>query len=453
MNKINDIRKEYYLDSYSIALYILVSFSFPAVYKMIIPLIIAITLFQFYRLKKDKITNEYFVNTYFYLLVFSLLFFRSIHTLLLIINICFHFYLFFKNKAIIDRKNIVFEVFVLLFFGLIFINYLIHIPNLKGIETNLYLLLYPILFISIKSQSRFIKKRKVIAVYITSVLLATFYLLLLNIYFHKMSFSTNTFFSEYIGIIHVYYGMYVGLAISFLLALKTKQKRYLIHKLDYFIILFLVGILVFVGARIALVAVFLIAIITIYKSIKWAWYKKTIAILLIITSLFILGYQIIPRAKRGVDSIKNIYASVKIDDKQDLINNSWKNMYKRFLVTKYTLNEIKENYILGIGNKNVKTIISTKIINDGYKYFEPINTHNQYLHYLVGMGVLPFLYFVWMLSYFYKNKLNSPYALYFLVFFLVIMLTESILVRIKGISLFFLLFLILSLQESKQSDV
>lgn len=453
MNKISDIKKEYYLDRYSIALYILVSFSFPMVYKVIIPLIIAITLFQFYRLKKDKITNEYFANTYLYLLVFSLLFFRSVHTLLLIINIGFHFYIFFKKRPIIDRKKIMFEIYVLIFFSLIILNYLIHLPNLKGIETNLYLLLYPLLFISIKSQFTLIKKQKIITVYITSVLLVTFYLLLLNIYFHKMSFSTNTFFSEYLGIIHVYYGMYVGLAISFLLALKTKQKRYLTHRLDYFIILFLVGILVYVGTRIALIAVFLIAIITIYKSIKWVWYKKSITILLIITSLFTLGYQTIPRAKRGVDSIKNIYKSVKLDDKQDLINNSWKNMNKRFLVTKYTLNEVKENYILGIGNKNVKTIISTKIIRDGYKYFEPINTHNQYLHYLVGMGVIPFLFFVWMLYYFYKNKLNSPYALYFLVFFLVIMFTESILVRIKGISLFFLFYLILSLQESKQSDV
>ena len=453
MNKIANIKKEYFLDHYSIVLYILVSLCFPSIYKIVIPCIVAISLVQIYRLKKGMISREYIVNTYFYLLVFSLLFFRSIHTLILIINIGIHGYFFIKNKPIIGRKKIIPEILVLIFFGLLVLNYSIHIPHLKGIETNLYLLMYPLLFISIKSQPRFIKIPKAITVYITSVLLVSIYLILINAYFHKITLSTNTYFSKYLGIIHVYYGMFLGLAIAFLLALKTIQKSYIAPITDSIIMLFLLLILVYVGARISLLAVFLISLLAIYKSIHWVWYKKGITMVLVLISLFTMGYQTIPRAKRGLDSIKKIYTSVQKNDKQDLINNSWRNMYKRYLVTKYTLTEIKENYLLGIGNKNVKNKISTKIINDGYKYFEPINTHNQYLHFLIGMGIIPFLFFIALLYYFYKNTSHTVYATYFLVFFLSIMLTESILVRIKGISLFFLFYFILFLQENKPLDV
>ncbi len=174
---------------------------------------------------------------------------------------------------------------------------------------------------------------------------------------------------------------------------------------------------------------------------------------MVFVSLLTLSYNTIPRAKEGVKYIDKVYTSFKTDNKQDLIDNSWRNMYQRFLVLDYTFKEIKEHYFLGIGNKNVKNTISTKIIKDGYIYFEPINTHNQYLHFLVGMGFLPFLFFIWMLFYFFKNYSYTTYGLYFLIFFLLIMLTESILVRVKGISLFFIFYLIFSLQEKKRLHV
>jgi len=444
------IKQTYNLDFYSLLLYILVSLSFPATYKAIIPAIIALTGFQVYRLINKRITTIYFLNTYFYLLVFSLLFFRSVHTLILIINLCFHFYLFLKNRPRDKGKTIISEVYVLIFFGLILVNYSIHTPYLKGIETYLYLLLYPLLFICIKRQPIFIQISKAINVYVASVVIATFYLLIVNIIFHKLTFSTNTFFSEYLGIIHVYFGMFIGLALCFMLALITKQKTYITKTADYFLIIFLLLFLIYIGARIALLGIILIVIVTIYRRVQLKWYKKSTVIAIVIIGMFVLSYHSVPRVKRGLDSIEKIYSSVKTNNKEDLVHNSWKNMYKRFLVTKYTLKEIKGNYLIGIGNKNIKEVISNKIISDGYIYFEPINTHNQYLHFLIGMGLPSFLFFIWLLFHYYKNYSYTSYSLYFILFFLLIMLTESLLVRVKGISLFFLFFLIFSLQDKKQ---
>jgi len=453
MDKINNIKRNYYLDSFSLLLYILVSFSFPTIYKVTIPLIIGITLFQIYRLKSNKITSLYFSNTYFNLLVFSLVFFRSVHTIILVINICFHLYLIFKNNPIPKVKITKPEAYVFIFFGLILLNYLIFVPNLRGVETYLYLILYPLLFLCIKIQPFFLSIYKAINIYITAIIIATIYLITINIFFDKLTLSTNTFFSDYLGIIHVYFGIFIGLAISFLLALNTQQKKYVTRNSDYFIITFLIIILVYIGARMALLGVFLIMVITIYKKIQLAWYNKSMILAIVMVGMFVISYNTIPRVKRGLDSIENIYASVKTKNEEDLIKNSWRNMYSRYLVTKYTIREIKENYLLGIGNKNVKDQISTRITNDGYKYFEPINTHNQYLHFLVGMGIPSFLFFIWMLVYFYKNYSNTSFALYFLIFFLIIMLTESILVRVKGISVFYLFYLIFSYQEKKSFHV
>ena len=201
MNRIKNIKHKYNLDNYSLLLYILVSFSFPAVFNITNSLIIAITLFQIYRLKKNKISNSYFISTYFLI----------------------------TNKILPGRFyiKIALEIYVLIFFGLIVVNYLIHIPNLKGLETSLYLLLYPLLFIIIKSQPVFIEVYKTINVYITSVIVATVYLLIINLFFDKITLSTNTFFSEYLGIIHVYYGMFVGLAICFLLITYNNSNKFL----------------------------------------------------------------------------------------------------------------------------------------------------------------------------------------------------------------------------------
>lgn len=443
------IKDKYCLDSYSLLLYVAVSFSFPEVYKTTTTIIIGLTLIHFFRLKRNKITQDYLKQTYFQLLIFSLLFFRSVHTIILIINLCIYISPFLHKKAKFKNKNLTFEKHVLTLFGLILLNYIIHVLNIKGIETFLYLLLYPILFICIKQQSFIISIYKSISIYITSVLVCVFYLILLNVFYNPVIVSTNTYFSEFLGIIHVYFGMYLGLGLCFILGFKATSKIFISKRMDYFIFIFLLIVLIYIGARISLLAVFLLSLLTIYKKIQLKPYKKIIILSFILISLLTVSYKMTPRVQRGLYSIEQIYESIQSNNKDDIIHNSWRNMYQRYLVTSYSLREIKENYLFGIGIKNVKKIVSNKVLEDGFIYFKPINTHNQYLHYLIGMGVPSFLFFIWMLVSFLKAMQYNTLSLYFLVFFITIMITESILVRIKGLSLFFLFYLTFSLINGK----
>jgi hypothetical protein len=148
-----------------------------------------------------------------------------------------------------------------------------------------------------------------------------------------------------------------------------------------------------------------------------------------------MSYYKIPRIKAGVYHLNNVYESVINNNKKDLIHNSWRNMYQRFLVTKYSIQEIQDNAFFGIGMQNVTQSLFEKTRKDGYLYYQPINPHNQYLHICLGMGVLSMLFFLYMLYSFIKYQ---PVGFYFTLFFLIIMISESVLVREKGISLFFL---------------
>ncbi|XKW95732.1 O-antigen ligase family protein [Tenacibaculum maritimum] len=213
------------------------------------------------------------------------------------------------------------------------------------------------------------------------------------------------------------------------------KKHYYNTFIDICIFSILVILLAYTGARISLIAVIISLLFYAYTKINLSTYKKVCLVGLLLFGFTFIGTKI-PRVQYGIQEIQHLYNAVKTNNKEYLINNSWRNMNQRFLVTKYTLQEIKEHFLLGIGIQNVTNQISNKIIKDGYKHFKPINSHNQYLNVMVSMGFISFLYFIFLLLYFIKQSNN---AIYFFLFFLIIMFTESILVRGKGISLFFFL--------------
>jgi O-antigen ligase len=363
------------------------------------------------------------------------------------LNIFFSLWFFLKNKQTIHFKNHLSEIIVFVFFIIILINGLINKPILKGLDTYLYLLFYPLLFLFFRKNILKNIIEKSINIYTTTITLSIIYLVVINIINRKLLLSTNTYFSEPLGLIHVYYGIYVGLAATFILWLYVYKNNYLNKKINLLLFFLFLGILIYIGARIALIAVIILISITLYKKISLKRNKKLILIGVILTGSLLLSYITIPRARNDIKYGKKVYLSIKNNDKEDMIHNSWRNMYQRFLVIDYSVKELKDNFILGIGLFNVKKRISDKIINDGYIYFKPMNTHNQYLHFLLGLGIIAFLYFLFML---YHFSINYASLNYFLTFFIIVMMTESVLVRVKGLSLFFLFLLIFS-QNSKSN--
>ena len=441
MKILNNLKNQYFIDTYSLLLYLIVSFSFPKTDVLSIILILLITLVQILRIVYNKVSIKVVSNTYFFLLVFSLPFYRSVHTLILVLNIIFNLWFFFKERPRLNLKDYKTEAYILILFTIILINSIIHKPFLKDIDTYLYILFYPFLFILLRLNSINNIVQRAVKTYITSVLLLSVYLFSINLFNNKLSLTTNTFFSESTEMIHVYFGMYLGLALTFLIILFVKNENYLNRKLDILVFLFFFLLLINIGARTALFSVFIIIATVIFLMVNANIFVKITISALTILILMVVGYKTIPRVKDDLISMQNMYSSIETDNKEDLVNNSWSNMYKRYLVLDYSIKEIKNHFVFGIGLGNVTHKISDQILKDGYKYFQPMNTHNQYLHYLLGLGIFAFLYFIFIL---FRFKVYNPEWGYFLLFFMLVMLTESILVRVKGISLFFMFYLVFS---------
>ncbi|CAL2105741.1 O-Antigen ligase [Tenacibaculum sp. 190524A02b] len=436
----------------SIVLFLLVSFSFIVTDWVIIPLIVLITIIQFIRLKKRIITNTWFFNSYFYLLIYSSIYSGAIHKIILISLLVF--FLFFKekqkntlelkeiNNKLKPEKTITF-LFILLLF-----NSIIFSPRLIGLDIYLYYFIIPLLFFFIKRNQERVCLLKSLRVLISSVLVTSILLVFVNLYEGTFLSELNTFFSRKLEITHVYYGMFLGVSNCFILILNLNGKRYCNKRIDIIIAALFFLILTYIGARIALIASIFVLIIFLYKKLNLSAYRKLILFLIVITFSVFLGTKS-GRVQSGITQIKKVYISLKTDNKKDLIANSWRNMYQRFLVTKYTIEEIKQNYLLGIGMENVTEKISKSIQEDGFIHFKPINPHNQYLHFFLGMGVIGLLYLLYIL-YFYAVH-QSIDSNIFLIFFTIIMLTESILVRGKGITVFTIFYLIFLSYKQKQT--
>ena len=264
-----------------------------------------------------------------------------------------------------------------------------------------------------------------------------------------MHFKTNTFFAEYLDLTHVYFGLFLGVSCIFILMLFKSKSKIRYKYLYISCCIFFLATFIYIGARMALLSVMFILGIYFFKKVSEFSIRKRIIIVLTSFGFFFLSYKAIPRASDGLFYLKQVYTSVKTNNKEDLVFNSWRNVYQRFLVTKYALKEIQEHLYLGIGLQNVRDTLGAKIHKDGYIYYVFINPHNQYLHTLLAMGVFGFIFLIVMLVYFFKQQYNHSY---FILFFLLLMFTESVLVRVKGISIFFLFSIILSLKNNLTND-
>lgn len=437
------------LDVLTAVTYLLVSLSFHTFYHYTIPLLLIVGFIQFFRALKNKISINYVLESYFYILIYSVIFFRSAHTAILILNLFFHTYFFFKEKKSIKKNSLFNETLIIGFFIILFLNQLIFEPYLKVIETYVFLFFYPLLFVFLKKRKELIRLEIALKTFIMSVFITSLILIITHLFAGSFHFKTNTFFANYFDLSHVYYGLFLGAACSFICILIHKNKQNKQNWRWLMLFAFFILLMIYSGARMALIATIFIVGMLLFNKSNLLWYVKGTVTIVVASTLLYTSYTFIPRAKQDVLYVKNVYNSVMTNNKQDLVHNSWRNMYQRFLVTKYTIQEIKENVWLGIGIANVKKHLGEQIHKDGFKYFEFINPHNQLLHFWLGLGIFGFVYFLYMLVVFLNQQFSNPY---FWVFFILIMLTESVLVRVKGISVFFLFSLLFSMENQLKND-
>ncbi|TYP99898.1 O-antigen ligase-like membrane protein [Tenacibaculum adriaticum] len=417
----------------SILLYLLVMLS---IGKLATYTTIGIVLFAFYLfflILRKKTTIDKFFHTFFYLLVFSSIYVGDVFKVITIILLLLFLAIYKKTKSTERDKNFnYFEYLFLLLFTLITINSIIFPPRFKGLDVFIYFFIIPFLFIGTKYYGFTISLLKTIRVFITSCLIASVSLFLVNFYNGTLFLKTNPQFSEPIGLTHVYFGLYLTICNILFLTNNLKNTPVFNPIKDFFIIIFNTFLLLYVGARMSLIAFIIVLLFFGYKKVTLKPYHKILSLGLVIIGVIFIGYKT-PRFNQGLDEFSNLYTIIKTNNKKELIKESWKNIPLRYLTYKYTFEELKSKWPLGVGMQNVRPHISNKIINDGYKYYHPINSHNQYVHFFIGMGSIGLVFFLFLIIQLGKNSNINPYIF---IFFLIVMITESILVRGKGILLF-----------------
>ena len=163
--KLQNIKKDYLIDSYAILLFIIVSFSFKSIYIFLLPLLVILSIVQFYRLYTNRISKEYFFNVFFYLLIYATIFHRSIQTVILITLLVFLTTLYIKERPKKRLKFIKLEIFTLVLFVLIAINLTIFNPQLSGLDKYLYLFFFPSRFCVIEKIVIYNRQVKIYAIF------------------------------------------------------------------------------------------------------------------------------------------------------------------------------------------------------------------------------------------------------------------------------------------------
>ena len=390
VTKKNKTIKFVFEDKLSLLLFIFVSFGYPSLSDTIIPILIGISFLQFYRALKNKISFSFLIKTYVGLLVYSLIFYRSVHTAILIFTILFCLYYFFKNKAYTKKINGTTEISILLFFGCIVLNNIIFQYNFN-VDTFLYLLFYPILFFFLKKINIPTSISKMMQLFVVSIFIASLQLFLINAINGTLLLKTHTTFSKYLGITHVYYGMSIGVACSFLLILFNWEKEKVNKKISLFLIAIFFGLLLYIGARISFVAVLLITGFFVLKRFQRFSIKQKILVTLFFLSFFVIFYNN-SRVQGELNNIKKMYVAIKNNDKKHMNENYWKNVYIRYSINKSAINLLKDNMYIGVGLGNIKRKIKNKIRENGYKVSYTNALDNQYLYILTGMGVFVFCF-------------------------------------------------------------
>jgi len=230
-----------------------------------------------------------------------------------------------------------------------------------------------------------------------------------------------------------YLGLFVVTSILFLI-----QDKSMLLSIKYPIFLFLILGLFQLASRMAILLFILIFLFVVINRIKH--YRHQIILLILgfitFTALFVILGS--PYMKDRMFSIEAI-----TDDKRV---QRWQVSYQIF----------KENPYLGVGYANVKQLRKEKYIENDFTLAatSELNAHNQFLEYLSTNGALGGLIFVVSLGYLLLLSIIRRDHLFTFIFFAFILanITESMMVRIKGIEFFAIftsLFLCFNLVKDK----
>jgi hypothetical protein len=241
----------------------------------------------------------------------------------------------------------------------------------------------------------------------------------------------NYFFGEdFSYFLHpIYFGIYIVLAQILIYELFKNTKK-LALRLTLFILYFTQFVFLFlISSKAAIISSLLFAFYIAFSFPKQIWLKSVVAIVVIIFAMVFVSFN--PKMKLFKD---NFFVQLSINPNaqfgHDLRILSWDASW--FI--------IKSNWVLGVGEGRKDSELNGTYIKKGYVVpaREGFNSHNQYLDFLLGGGVIALgIYLGGILWMVYRAIESDNYILLiFVLLFSFEALFENLLSRHAGVLLF-----------------
>lgn len=219
-----------------------------------------------------------------------------------------------------------------------------------------------------------------------------------------------------------YLAMYLNFALWLLFYLIVE--RVIRFSLGYLLLVLLfVSVIILLSSKAGIVSLFISACLLLFYLINKGFRKWAALIILSLVTVVAIVYFFVPSVAERFHVVKTLFT-----EKQ---SSQFDSNVGRQQVWQSSMRVIRENYLFGTGNGDVKDALLKQYETYGYKEVlsRKLNTHNQFLQTLTGLGILGLLVFLTslILSVFYALKERYTPYIGFLILVLFNFLFESML--------------------------
>lgn len=237
--------------------------------------------------------------------------------------------------------------------------------------------------------------------------------------------------TEALDISHVYFGLYLSFAIVLLvyLLMTDSVKRIYVSIIIFLLVALFLFIMFLIGGKMAIISLFLLAIITgiiiIVRTrrriVGWGILTSTIVIICLV---FV-----------GSDNVRSRFSNLFNKEHYYIGDNSWTNIGVRLTAFNCACEVFANSSLIGTGLGDVQHDLNNCYKENGFLTVIDTNAHNQYIQTSLGSGVIGLLCLLFVLGYPSINAFREKNYLYLCFIFLFAMccLTESLLERQQGV--------------------
>ncbi len=265
---------------------------------------------------------------------------------------------------------------------------------------------------------------------------------------------THQSLSLHVKLNAIYLSLYISLSLTVVFYFLLTTRKILSVKFKVIIVavsLLFSFILVLLSSRTVMLSCIVVnsAMFIYYQLKKYSLLKVVAQFSLVIVFLSIMIFAVNPIFKWRIESMFDT-------QDQRVSSNKEEGIKMRYRLWTSSLEVFKENRLFGVGTGDFKDELEKVYKDNNYRiqYRHHMNSHNQYLSYIVSNGIVGLFLFTFYLLYcfqlFYRTK--NPLSLFILFTIVFCFFTESHLYTNKGIILvaFFLTLLVKHAKDTIQ---